>query len=457
MLISKEYDIAIIGSGPAGITAALNFAKNNFKTLLIEKNEIGGVCLNQGCIPTKTLLFSAELFKKFQKANEFGININGPINFDYKKIIDRKNKIIEINKNNLIRTLTQNKIEIRKGIASFIENNKLKIRNGAKEEFIQAEKIIIATGAKPRILNLINFDHKYILDSTDFLNLSELPDSCIILGAGYIGCEFASLLSLFNKKVYLLEARKSILPDADNEIIDTLTKEFKRNGIEIKTNIEIKNVQIENNQVLVQLNNNEIIRSNKMLVAIGVMPQFDLLNLDMIKMKREENQIIINSSFETNIENIYAIGDVISKIKLANVSAMQANYLINKIVNKKEMEFNYYAVPNCIFSNPQIGYVGLTEKEAQNRSLDYAIGRCLYRQLAKSHINGEINGFVKILICKNTKKILGAHIIGDNATELIHQFCLAMKNNLSINEFISFVRGHPLYSEILLEAAISVS
>ncbi|HOL47758.1 MAG TPA: NAD(P)/FAD-dependent oxidoreductase, partial [bacterium] len=375
----------------------------------------------------------------------------------YKKIIDRKNKIIEINKNNLIRTLTQNKIEIRKGIASFIENNKLKIRNGAKEEFIQAEKIIIATGAKPRILNLINFDHKYILDSTDFLNLSELPDSCIILGAGYIGCEFASLLSLFNKKVYLLEARKSILPDADNEIIDTLTKEFKRNGIEIKTNIEIKNVQIENNQVLVQLNNNEIIRSNKMLVAIGVMPQFDLLNLDMIKMKREENQIIINSSFETNIENIYAIGDVISKIKLANVSAMQANYLINKIVNKKEMEFNYYAVPNCIFSNPQIGYVGLTEKEAQNRSLDYAIGRCLYRQLAKSHINGEINGFVKILICKNTKKILGAHIIGDNATELIHQFCLAMKNNLSINEFISFVRGHPLYSEILLEAAISVS
>lgn len=452
--MSKEeyFDIAIIGAGPGGYVAAIKAAQMGKKVALIEKEFLGGTCLNCGCIPTKTLIANAQVLEKLLKASSYGIT-TGPISFDYAKMKERKDSVVKTIRKSLEGLLKSNGITIFMGTAKFLNPKSLKI-TGDAPCILHAHKIIIASGSTTLDIKAFPCDHKNILNSTSILEMTSLPKSLAIIGGGYIGCEFASLYSALGVKVTILEALPEIISAQGKTLSQFLTTTFKKQGIDIKTNVVVKGIVSTDRGVCITLADGTTLESDKALVSIG--RKFVTEGLDIEKAGltlTEKGMIAVNEKMETSVPGIYAIGDVTGKAMLAHVASHQGMIAASNATGI-EAFMHYHAVPAVIFTLPEIAMVGFTLEEALKKGFSAKIGTFPFQALGKAQATLDTEGFAQIIIDTKTKAILGAQVVGHDASSLIGQMALAIQNELTIECVIDTIHAHPTMSEAWLEAAL---
>ncbi len=445
--------LSILGAGPGGYVAAIRAAQSGIKVTVIEKDEVGGTCLNRGCIPTKSIISSLELFKKFKLANNFGVDVPSEVKPNLKKIIERKNNIVQTQIKGIINLFKHHGIEVKRGKGYLLSpENILVTYNDGKQEKTESDKIIIATGSRHYQIPSIPFDNKLIISSDDALNITEVPESIVILGAGAIGCEFACIFKLLGSEVTLIELLPRILPSEDIEITNILEREFKKMGIKFFTSTKVEKVISSDSFLRVFLTDGKEINTDKILVAAGRTYNTANIGLENIGIiKNQSGKILVNDNFETNIKGIYAVGDVIGNMMLAHVAAREGITAVDNILGNNST-IDYNSIPSAIFTYPEIASVGLKEFQAQERGIKIRTGHFQFRALARSHTAGEIDGLVKIVSDSDTDRILGAHIIGPHASDIIHEAALAIRKGLKTNDIIETIHAHPTFSEAIMEA-----
>ncbi len=426
------YDLAIIGSGWAGVNAALKARKLGLEAVIIEKSTLGGTCLNQGCIPTKSLIQSAKTYALFQKSRSFGIENNGILSINFAEIQSRKEKIIIQLRQGLEFMLKG--IKIVEASAEFVSSDTLKV-NGDK---IQARHILIATGSYPQELKSIKFDNKKIVSSNEVLNLKELPQSILIIGAGVIGCEFASLFSALGVRVAMVELTPHILPGYDLDVSNKIKNCLEKRGVDIKTSTSASMTDIQ--------------KYDLTLVCVGRIPRIEGLGLEKAGVAVEKGRIIVDQYLKTNIPNIYAAGDCTGGIMLAHYAAYQGKCLAVNLATTQELKITgSNNVPACVFTDPEIASVGLSEEEAKKIGSDIRIYKRDFVSSGMARIMVETDGFVKLISDKKTNKILGGSIIGPRATELISILVMAIDSGLTVNQLRGEIFPHPTLAELIID------
>lgn len=448
----QSKDVLIIGAGPGGYVAAIKAAQLGKKVVLVEKKDLGGVCLNVGCIPTKTLLSSTQVLKKIKEAKEFGITV-GNVSFDYAKMKARKDAVVGKIRTSLGFLLKQHGVEILQGEATFASPKEIKI-TGSAPTIIRAEKTIIATGSEPLDVKAFPCDHKRILNSTSALDLSELPKSVAIIGGGYIGCEFASFFAELGVKVTILEALDSILPLLGPVAAETLTKAFVAQGIAIRTGVFVEKIENKGKHASIHLKGGETIDADYALVAVGRKIHSDKLGLEKALVSVDpKGAIIVNDKMETSTPGIYAIGDVTGISMLAHVASHQGMVAATNACGGSS-RMHYEAVPAVVFTTPEIAIVGMTLEQAEKAGHQAVAGKFPFQALGKSIAAHETEGFAQIISDKKTGQILGAQVIGHEASALIGEMALAIQNELTLDSIIDTIHAHPTIAESWLEAAL---
>ena len=427
-----DYDLAIIGAGWAGYNAAIKAKKTGLKVALIEGSQVGGTCLNQGCIPTKTLIQSAKTFALIQKAATFGISSGKP-HINFIKIQERKDGII--------RQLRQGMASQLKGVDLLTAQARLlspdTIEAGYKQ--LKSRSIILATGSRPVELKNLKFDGKRILNSDQILDLRSIPKDLLIIGGGVIGCEFASLFSILGSNVSIAEKMPQILPGEDIEIAKKLAVIFKKKGIKVHTSTESTSLDLSNYDLV--------------LVCIGRTPRTEDLGLEKAGVKLENTRIAVDDYLRTSRRNIYAAGDCTSKTMLAHFAAYQGIIAAENIANPDHPKLaNNNIIPNCIFTAPEISSIGLSQEKATQENLDFKVYKFDFLESGMARIINETEGFIKILCDRKTDVILGASIIGPRATELISVLAVALQGQLKLSQIRATILPHPTLSESIVEA-----
>ncbi|MDK2985985.1 MAG: dihydrolipoamide dehydrogenase [Clostridia bacterium] len=448
-----DCDVLVIGGGPGGYVAAIHASQLGAKTKLIEKDKLGGTCLNRGCIPTKALLHTTEIIKKFKNAESYGIK-NVEFKVDYAVIQKRKNDVVKQLRNGVQYLLKKNNVEVIKGVASFKDKNTVLVKENDTERTITSEKVIIATGSEAVKINIPGGNNS-IITSNEALELEEIPAEIVIVGGGAIGVEFATIFSNMGSKVSLVEMLPQLLPGMDSEIALILENELKQNGIDIYTNAkltEIKEGKPQNIAVVNQQNKNIEIKTEKILLAVGRKPYLAGLNLGKANVNYDNKGIKVDEQLKTNVDNIYAIGDVIGGILLAHLASAQGIKAVENALGKNSYQ-NTDIVPACIYTNPEVAGVGLTEEEAKKQGLNYKVSKFPLKSSGKALAIGNNSGLVKILSDKKYGEILGVHIIAPRATDLIAEACLAMRMEGTVEEIATTIHAHPTLAECVAEAA----
>jgi dihydrolipoamide dehydrogenase len=449
--------IVIIGAGPGGYVAAIRAAQLGAQVNVIEDKEIGGTCLNRGCIPTKAIIASTETLEKIRNAQEFGLEIKGDISFSLERIIERKDKVVSILVKGIKGLFKGWGIELLGGRGKILKPGKVKaiLKDGTEKE-IDADKIIIATGSRPMNIRTFPFDGEKILSSDDILRLKEIPKSLIIIGAGVIGCEFANIFRSLGTEITMVEMMPHAVSTEDEEISEILERELKKKKIKLILNTKVEKVTKENVGMVATLTDGSEIHAEKILVSIGRAFNTEDLGLEEIGLEKgKRGEILVNERMETNIQGIYAIGDVIGGIMLAHVASTEGLVAVeNALGGNRHIDYNI--VPSGIFTSPEIGSVGLREKDAIQKGYDIKIGRFPFRALGKAHASGEIAGMVKIIADAKDDRVLGVHIIGPHATDLVHEAALAMKMGATAKDIAHTIHAHPTFSEAIMEASEDV-
>lgn len=451
----QEYDVVIIGSGPAGYVAAIKGAQLGAKVALIEKNKIGGTCLNRGCIPTKALYASAKVLASARTAGKFGIDLKD-IGFDLAKAVARKNEVVNKLVSGVGQLLKGNNVEVFNGEA-FLENSgQIRITRGdGVTAAILSKKIIITTGSEPANIPVFNIDGKNVLTSTEMLDLKVIPKNLLIIGGGVMGCEFASIFAEFGSKVTIVELLPAILAAEDKQVSRIILKSFKDKGVDIFTEVSVQKTEVVENGVKTTLTDGREFITEKVLVSIGRSFNSNGLGLENIGVKTEKSRIVVNNKMETNVEGIYAAGDVIGGMLLAHVASVEGITAVKNALGKND-SMDYSIVPAGIFTNPEIASVGLKEKEAKEKGIDVHIGRFPYAANGKALCMGEEEGFVQILSDPGTDKVLGCSIIGAHATDLIQEIAIAMRVGAKTKDIAETIHAHPTLPELVMEAAEDV-
>ena len=446
--------VVIIGSGPGGYVAAIRGAQLGCEVTVIEDTEVGGTCLNRGCIPTKTLIASAEALQKVRHADEFGIEIKGEITFSMAKMMERKDKIV----GNLVKGIRalfkSHGVNLVEGRGAILSPTEVEItaRDGSRST-VQTDKIIIATGSRPARMALFPFDGEKVITSDEALNLKETPKSVLIVGAGVIGCEFACILNELGSEVTMVEMMDRAVATEDPEIASTLERELKKKKIKLITSAKITKVEKTDSGVTATLEDGKTITAELCLVSIGRALNNENIGLEKVGVAQgKRGEITVNERMETNIPGIFAIGDITGKIMLAHVASTQGLVAIENIMGHERV-MNYDVIPAGIFTMPEIGSVGLREHWASAQGIDIKIGRFNFRTLGKAQAMGEIAGMVKIIADAKTDKVLGCHIIGAHATDIIHEAAVAMQKGMTVKELGETIHSHPTLSEAVMEAA----
>lgn len=449
--MTKKFDTAIIGAGPGGYVAAIKLAQLGKSVALIEKQFLGGTCLNVGCIPTKTLLSSSNLLHQVKRAAEFGIE-TGPISIAYHKMKARKDAVIEKIRKNLESLIKANQITILQGAAQFEAPRELKIM-GPSPTRISADKIIIATGSIPIDVPAFPCDHKAILDSTSILELTQIPKSLIIVGGGYIGCEFASLFNELGSEVTILEALPSILAAQGPTVANFMTKAFLSKKITLQTNVKVAKITAEKQGVTVTLTDGSTLKAEKALVSVGRKPYTQGLNLEKAGLHLTQNGFLhVNDEMETNVRGIFAIGDVTGKAMLAHVASHQGIVAAMNVAGF-EAHVHYDAVPAVIFTLPEVATVGLSLEMAKERNLSATSAIFPFQAIGKAQASSDTEGFAEIVFDPKYKQILGATLIGHEASNLIAEMALALQNELTLESVVETIHAHPTMAEIWHETA----
>ena len=451
--------IAILGAGPGGYVAAIRAGQLGFNTVVIDKDNLGGICLNWGCIPTKSLLRNAEIYDQIKNHGEdFGIKATD-LSFDFNRIIKRSRDISDRISKNVELLIKKNKVDRIRGFGKLNSNKTIEISDeeGKVIDSVKADKIIIATGARPRNIPAIPVDKKNIITSTEAMILESQPKDLIVIGAGAIGIEFAYFYSTLGTKVTIIEMLKHILPIEDEEVSVALEKNFKKRGIDILTSAIVEKAEVKGNKVNVTVNVNgekKVISAEKVLNAIGVVGNVEGIGLEELGIQIEKNHIKVNKdTYETSVPGIFAIGDVIGPPWLAHVASAEGIHCVERIKGIHHPSINYDNIPGCTYCQPQVASVGLTESKAKENGYEIKIGKFPFMASGKAFAIGEREGFVKIIFDAKYGEILGAHIIGSEATEMIAEVTLARSLEATGESIIKTIHAHPTLSESIMEAA----
>lgn len=457
--MANHYQIAVLGGGPGGYVAAIRAGQLGFKTVVIDKDNLGGICLNWGCIPTKSLLKNAEIYDTLKNhRKDFGLTAK-ELSFSFKDIIKRSRDIADRISKNVELLIKKNKVDRIRGFGKLISQNQIDIfdKDGKKIDSVTADKIIIATGARPRTIPQIPVDRKNIITSTEAMILDELPKELIVIGAGAIGIEFAYFYNVLGTKVTIIEMLENILPIEDKEVSQTLEKNFKKRGMEIYTNTVVEKAEVKGQKVSVIINQNgqkKELTADKVLSAIGVVGNVEGFGLEELGVEIFKNHIKVDkNTYQTNIPNIYAIGDVIGPPWLAHVASAEGIHCIEGIKGIKNPPIDYDNIPGCTYCQPQVASVGLTEQKARELGYEIKVGKFPFMASGKAFAVGEREGFVKLIFDAKYGEILGGHIIGSEATELIAEVALARALEATGHSIIKTVHAHPTLSESIMEAA----
>ena len=430
----KKYQLIVVGGGPGGYTAAFRAAELGMSVAIVDDNDLGGVCLNWGCIPTKSLLKNAEVFELINDASSYGIEIGKPkVHFD--KIIDKTIQARKRLSKGLHFQVRKLGVDFFPGFASFINQNSIEVNGNT----LHGDTFIIATGSKAKHLQSLDHSSKNIMTAKDIFNLKKLPKSMTIVGAGAIGVEFAYFFNAFGTNITLLEAQENILPNEDIEVSQWMHKVLKRKKIDIQTNTLATEI------------NDEYV-----LVSIGVEGNSRGFGLNKIGIEIGPNQHIkVDKDGKTNIDNIYAVGDVVGPPWLAHVSSTEGLYVVEHISKLNPKKIDYNCIPACTYSKPEIGSIGLSQEMLDKDGIDYKVVKSFFNANGKAVASSSTEGFIKILVSKDNY-VLGAHIIGSNATEMISEFSLAMRNKLSVENILDSIHPHPTFSEAIFETLMQL-
>ena len=450
------YDVTILGGGPGGYVAAIRAAQLGHRVALVEKSELGGVCLNWGCIPTKALLRSAEVLEMTKNARKFGISI-GDISIDFEKIIKRSRQVAKRLSKGVEFLMKKNNITVFSGFGKIISPNELVIsRENGDFMTIESRNFVIATGARASEIPDLKPDGKTIITSREAMTLPKSPKKLLIIGGGAIGVEFAYFYNALGTKVTLVEMMEHILPVEDSEISQMLEKSLKKQGIEILTDAKVTNCKITENRAMntIQIGDDERkIESNHTLVAVGVRGNIENIGLENCGIEIENGWIKTDEMMRTNVENIYAIGDVAGPPALAHLASHQGILAVEHLSGHLVKPILAENIPSCTYCHPQVASVGLTEKQAIESEKSIKIGRFPFRANGRALASGETDGLVKTIFDADTKEILGAHIIGENATEMIATIGLGKTANLTKSDILGTIFAHPTLSEMIAEAS----
>jgi dihydrolipoamide dehydrogenase len=458
--MSSRERLAIIGAGPAGYVGAIRGAQLGAEVTLIEKKEVGGTCLNVGCIPTKTLTSTAHLYSLLKRSANWGIETGFP-SLNWEQVMQRKEQVVRRLVNGVKYLLKERKINLISGSASFLDEKTLLInkKDGGIEK-LQFDRILISTGSVPVELPVAGTDLDGVVNSTEALSFEKAPSSLLIVGGGYIGCEFASIYNSFGSQVTIVEMLPQILPGEDEEIVSTLRKKMERDGIKIHAESRVVGIfhkDEKTKKVKILSPGGEIeIPSEKVLICVGRKAYTGGLNLKSIGVKQNNGKIEVDEYMRTNLKHIFSAGDCIGGYLLAHVASMESECAVENALGD-EQKMDYAAVPRCIFTYPEVGGVGLTEKEALDKGFRIKIGRFPFIANGRALAEDETEGMVKIIAEDKTDKLLGAIIMGNRATDLIAELTLGMRAGMKLKDLIETIHAHPTLAEAVRESAMKTA
>ncbi|CAH0345664.1 dihydrolipoyl dehydrogenase [Bacillus sp. CECT 9360] len=466
--MAQEYDLVILGGGTGGYVAAIRAAQLGLKTAVVEKGKLGGTCLHKGCIPSKALLRSAEVFSTSKKSEEFGV-VTGEVTLDFMKVQERKSKIVDQLHKGVQHLMKQGKIDIYEGIGRILGPSifspmpgtiSVEMNNGTENEMLIPKNVIVATGSRPRTLPGLDIDGESVITSDEALQLESLPNSIIIVGGGVIGIEWASMLNDFGVDVTVIEYADRIVPTEDKDISKEMFRLLKQKGIKLVTGAKVLPETLKRGETVsitaeIDGEAKEFV-ADKMLVSVGRQANTEGIGLDNTDIKVENGFIAVNDVYQTKESHMYAIGDCIGGLQLAHVASHEGIVAVEHIAGEKPDSIDYSLVSKCIYSNPEAASVGYTETEALEKGHTLKIGKFPFKAIGKALVYGESDGFIKIIADSETNDILGVHMIGPHVTDMISEAGLARVLDATPWEVARTIHPHPTLSEAIGEAALAV-
>ncbi len=447
-----KYDIIVIGSGPGGYVAAIRASQLGKKTAIVERAEAGGVCLNWGCIPTKALLKSAQVYTYCKNAAHYGLELAGEVRPDLEKIVARSRGVAETMSKGVAFLLKKNNIDLIQGFGRLKGDGRVNV-DGTEYE---ADHIILATGARPREMPFMPIDGKHVISSREALTLTELPETMIVVGTGAIGSEFASLYASLGTKVTVIEYLPRMLPLEDEEVSKTMERSFRKLRATVLTSTTVKSVKVNaDGKCEVEIEGKkgtEILTADVVLSAVGIKSNIERIGLEELGIRVERDKIVVDRFYRTDAQGVYAIGDIVGGPALAHVASAEAICCVEAICGLNPSPVDYLTVPSCVFTTPEVASVGLTEQQAREQGLAYKVGRFPFTASGKATAAGDRDGFVKLIFGEDDK-LLGAHLVGANVTEMIAEPTLAKALGATAHRIARTIHAHPTMNEGVMEAS----
>ncbi|MFH2096697.1 MAG: dihydrolipoyl dehydrogenase [Bacteroidota bacterium] len=451
-----NYDLIVIGSGPGGYVAAIRASQLGMKTAVVERSELGGICLNWGCIPTKSLLKSAQVFNYTKHAADYGVEVKGEVNADIGKMVERSRQVAEGMSKGVQYLFKKNNIEHIRGTGRLISNTTVLVENGEEKQEISAQHIILATGARSKELPSLPQDGKKVIGYRKALTLKERPESMIVVGSGAIGSEFAWFYNSIGTKVTLVEFLPNVVPLEDEEVSKQLGRSFKKAGITVMTESSVESVDTSGEKVKAVVKTKkgeEVLEADIVLSAVGVTPNLEHIGIEELGIALENGKVKVDDFYRTSVQGIYAIGDIVHGQALAHVASAEGIICVEKIAGHDPKALNYNNIPACTYTNPEVASVGMTEKAAIDAGYTIKVGKFPFTASGKASASGERDGFIKLIFDEKYGELLGAHMIGANVTEMIGEMVVARSLETTGHEIIKSVHPHPTMSEAIMEAA----
>lgn len=452
-----DYDVLVIGSGPGGYVAAIRASQLGLKTAVVEKESVGGICLNWGCIPTKSLMKSAQVFEYAKQAVDYGVVVKGEVKADFLAMVKRSRDVADGMSKGVNYLLNKNKVKSIVGFGKLAGKNTVEVTDDSgKKKNYTAKHIIVATGARSRELPNLPIDGKKIIGYREALNLAKQPGSMVVVGSGAIGSEFAYFYQSIGTKVTLVEFMPTLVPNEDEEVAKQLERSFKKMKMTVMTASTVEKVDTSGAKCKVTIKTKkgeETVDADIVLSAVGITSNLENIGLEEMGVKTEKGKIIVDDFYRTNVEGVYAIGDIVHGPALAHVASAEGIACVEKIAGKNPTPINYNNIPACTYTGPEIASVGFTEAKAKEAGYELKVGKFPYSASGKANAAGQRDGFVKLIFDAKYGELLGAHLIGENVTEIIAELVVARKLEITGHELIKSIHPHPTMSEAVMEAA----